>query len=461
MKSKFFVFNLIFFIFYSYFSVYSEAVADFRKAFVLNPNGLVLFKSKTKNKEHAGTIEYGDEVLLSLKENESSWIRIKKGSLQGFIPSRGGLKSDFAIFTTLTKSKYALIKKEKTLLYEKPLTDSKSILEFAQFEISEVLAEVYNESESDKKWLYVKTENNLLGYLEGDVTFYDSSVQAETAKKKKQIPISGYFLVSDPIYFKDPGLKNAEDFITKGASKKGEFLHLIESQELNGVIYYKTNMPNPSRHYKMQADPATYNDSPFEAWISEKNGVYYSNSEFTRYTIENSKYKADKSLLEKVAEINSDMPLNFTSILINPLGNGKAKKNLEYFILKLFKGYENSSGYGYLKRVSFIIQKKNDNYEVFSGNIEDRGTIEMFDLDGIPEFYTHTDNNSMSRVAFATPLFYGFVDGAYKQIPLPGNFLDNYTIKNNILYVDARDESNSKRVKVKYKYKKGQFTKVK
>ena len=104
------------------------------------------------------------------------------------------------------------------MLYEKPLTDSKSILEFAQFEISEVLAEVYNESESDKKWLYVKTENNLLGYLEGDVTFYDSSVQAETAKKKKQIPISGYFLVSDPIYFKDPGLKNAEDFITKGAS---------------------------------------------------------------------------------------------------------------------------------------------------------------------------------------------------------------------------------------------------
>jgi hypothetical protein len=70
------------------------------------------------------------------------------------------------------------------------------------------------------------------------------------------------------------------------------------------------------------------------------------------------------------------------------------------------------------------------------------------------------DYKSMSRVAFTAPAFYAYRNGAYEEIPLPGNFLDNYEIDGNFLYIDKREDGSKKKDKKKYKYLQGKFVEV-
>jgi len=69
--------------------------------------------------------------------------------------------------------------------------------------------------------------------------------------------------------------------------------------------------------------------------------------------------------------------------------------------------------------------------------------------------------NNLTLLAFTAPAFYGYINGAYIEIPLPGNFLDNYTIDEKFLYLNVRETSNKKVDQKKYKYLQGKFVEVK
>lgn len=462
MKSNTLNFLMKFLLFFVFFALFPNEPVNWKKAFVINSNGIVLFKSKSEKKVQIGAISTGQQVLYL---EESDWIKIQVETLVGFLPKNSVQKFDFLVFEKSSEKIFAIIKKDKSLLWEKPISFATSVGTLNQFDLVEILsASNQNEKLGTELWLEVKTSDDRIGFIKDEVDFYNSLPNAKLAQEQRQLQEKGFFLVHNAKYFKEMGLEKIEIFGDSiGASKKGEFLFVLESKEIAGIRYYKTLMENPSRAYKMQATPESYNDTPFEAWISEKNGVYYSSEEFSRYTIEHTKNKKDIFLMKEILSNNKNLSLNFSSFSIESIKTNMTEKKSDFYLVKTLKGYTNSAGYGHTNQITFVVKERNQKFEVFSGNIENRGIIEMHDLDedGTPEFYTHMNQFSMSRVAFTTPLFYGFVNGAYREIPLPGDFLDNYQIKNNILYLNLKTGLKSKSAGVKYKYKNGKFIQVK
>lgn len=213
----------------------------------------------------------------------------------------------------------------------------------------------------------------------------------------------------------------------------------------------------------MQATPKGFQDNPFTGWISEMDAKFFTPDEFSQYTLRNSKYTGDKLLLEKISAQNEGLPLNYLNVYLNSIANIKEKEKSKFLIASLYVGYVNSSGYGEIVPQSFVVRKEEESYTVFTGNINNRGQFELFDLDqdGIPEIFSSMETNSMSRVAFTAPAFYGYVKGAYIEIPLPGNFLDNYTVDEKFLYLNEREGINKKVDQKKYKYLQGKFVEVK
>jgi hypothetical protein len=460
MKSVFFIIPFVSFIFYSIFPLFSVETSSFKKAFLMNPNGVIVFKTKSITKDRIGKVGYGDVVLISIDAKDSKWAEIKTDSFNGFIPANESIESEFLIFSKPPKASFGLIKSEKLKLLSKPFLDSTVTSELKQFDIIEILGENNVQNEI---WVEVKTENGKEGFLKGEIDFYDSISLVKSAKERRQLVLSGYALVDNPIYLQEPGKKLGNNQLQeRGFSKKGEFVFINQSVEIDGIKYFQTLMQNPARYYKMQADPGRYNDLPAIGWISEKNCKYYSFLEFTKYTIENSNFHGDKSLMEKVAVLNKDSSLNFLDFSIHRLTAANPATNPIFFTVKLATGYTNSSGFGHRETISLVGKEDNKKYTIFDGNIENRGIVEVLDLDGdgIPEFYSHMNTNSMTRVLYTKPVIYGFKEGAYKEIPLPGKFLDNFEIDGNLLILNLRAK-NGKLKQVKYKYQNAAFVEIK
>jgi|GEM_PF-1986723 hypothetical protein len=464
MKSNFLKFLFLF----CFFSLVTADSQTENKAILVNINGLPIYKSKDINRK-IGVLEKGEEFLIISKHSDENWVRIETKKGNGFILNSNFLSSDILTFTNPLEKRYLVLKHEKNFLLEKPFFDARVLENLNQFSIVEILAlgsSIENiKGYGEDRWYEVKTKDNKNGFVKDIAISYESLEQAKSVAEKKQLQLSGYALVSAPIYLKEPGGEVInEKNMKNGFSKKDEFINVIESQEKNGIKYYFTSMSNPSRKMKMQITPEHFNESPFDAWISEQNVKYFTPKEFTLYTLKNSKFNEDKSLLEKTFAQNEDIPsLNFLNAYQNLLTSKKKKENTYYGLVNLFIGYVNSSGFGELEPVMFLYKKDKENFTVFAGKISDRGKIKIFDLDkdGIPEIFSSMDNESMSRVAFTTPAFYGYINGAYKVIPLPGDFLDRYEIDENFLYLDEKDYKNKKISKKKYKYKNGLFKEVK
>ncbi len=464
MKSNFLIFLFLF-------SFFASVLADdepLKKAYLLNVNGISIYKSKEINQK-VGVLNYKDEFAISQSDKDGAWTKIITGNKKRFIRKVESSRAEILIFTNILLKSYLVTKKIKNPILEKPFSDAKVLSELEQFSILEALAYSSPTDKSEdlpgykERWYELLLADGRKGYAKEIGALYDSIEKAKLVAEKKQVELSGYALVTNPVYIKDIDNKEKEEIVGKnGLSKKGEFLYVNESREIKGVKYFYTVMSNPSRKYKMEATPTDYDDIPLRAWISEKDAKYFSPAEFSRYTLENSTYKKDKLLLEEIFAQNDNLPLNFLNVYIKPLGSKNKNWESKFFIASLYTGYINSSGFGDIEPLSLLVEKDKKNYKVYNGNIQNRGKIEFFDLDkdGTPEIFSSMDIQSMSRVAFTTPIFYAFIKGAYKEIPLPGNFLDSYEIDESFLYINKRDENSKKVGKRKYKYLQGKFVEV-
>jgi hypothetical protein len=464
MKSNFLIFLFLF----SFFaSVYAED-EPLKKAYLLNVNGISIYKSKDINRK-IGALNYKDEFFISQLDTKKGWTKIAKGKRKGFIRTADFSHREILVFTNILSKSYIVTKKIKNQILEKPFSDAKVLSEREQFSLLEALAyssptDNLEDVPGDReRWYELLLTDGRKGYVKEIVSLYDSIEKAKSVAQKKQLHLSGYVLVSNPIYLDEPGGKKKEDSLKRsGLSKKGEFLYVKESREVQGVKYFYTVMSNPSRKYKMEATPTDYDDTPLSAWISEKDAKYFSPVEFSRYTLENSTYTKDRLLLDAILAQNDNLPLNFLDVYIKPLGAKNKKWESRFFIASLYTGYINASGFGDIDPLSLVVEKDKKNYKVYTGNIQNRGKLEFFDLDkdGTPEIFSSMDYKSMSRVAFTAPAFYAYRNGAYEEIPLPGNFLDNYEIDGNFLYIDKREDGSKKKDKKKYKYLQGKFVEV-
>lgn len=464
MKSNFLKFLFLF----CFFSLVTAGARAENKAILLNINGLPIYKSKDINQK-VGVLEKGEEFLILEKDSDDSWLGIENKKGKGFILNTKFISSDILTFTNPLKKSYLVLKHEKNFLLEKPFLDAKSLDNLKQFYILEILAVgssiEKNETFEEERWYEVKTEDSRVGFVKDVANYYDSLEKAKNVAEKKQLHLSGYALVSVPIYLNEPGGEIINDQKMKNNfSKKDEFISVTQSQEKNGIKYYFTSMSNPSRKMIMQMSPENFDASPIEGWISEQNAKYFTMKEFSLYTLKNSKLSEEKKLLKKTFEQNKDLPsLNFMNAYLNPLTIKNTKKKTKFGLLNLHTGYVNSSGFGDIEPAIFLYKKDGDDYTAFTGKISDRGKIKIFDLDkdGFPEIFSSMDTESLSRVMFTTPAFYGYVNGAYKVIPLPGDFLDSYEINENFLYLAKRDSNNKKTIRKKYRYKSGKFVEVK
>ena len=461
MKSNFLIFTFLF----SIFSLINAEPQTEKKAFLLNVNGIFIYKAKDINQK-MGNLNFRDEFFILENANDEEWSKIRKGKEFGFIRKSKSTSEEILLFDSPVQKNYLVTKIAKNQILAQPFSDSKSLGALEKFSVLEILS--YSLPFEDKKenleqrWFEVKTKNRKIGYIKDTSVFYDSLEKAKSIAQKKQISLSGYALVSNPVYLTEPGGKEIETN-KRGSSKKGEFIPVKESQERKGVKYFYTSMRNPSLSYKMQATPKGFQDKPFTGWISEIDAKYFTAGEFSQFTLKNTKYTDNKLLLERIYAQNEDLPLNYLNVYLNSIANIKEKEKSKFLIASLYVGYVNSSGYGEIMPQSFVVRKEEGSYTVFTGNINNRGKFELFDLDqdGIPEIFSSMETNSMSRVAFTAPAFYGYVKGAYIEIPLPGNFLDNYTIDEKFLYLNEREGSNKKADQKKFKYLQGKFVEVK
>jgi hypothetical protein len=264
--------------------------------------------------------------------------------------------------------------------------------------------------------------------------------------QKKQIPqkekiIGLAFFVSEPVYFKDTKsnslLKNLS-----GASKINEFIFVSEKILSKHNSYYKVFMPGYSRSMRMDDQDREL----FEAFVKAKNIRFFTPQEFTEYTMENSDFNR-KNLLEQIQKFEDfKYPLNFTNIKI------KKMKTSGFELIWVSEGYSNSNSYGSVSSKSYVI--KNETEVVPGGlNLYFEGITDLdLDDDGMPEIY----QSIITRTAYDTPVFFGYVDGKYKPISLNGKRID---FKNKFIYSNS-SEFNAELKKPdskmkKYKYYKG------
>lgn len=443
--------NFIFFIFL--FSILSQILAEpkaKKTAFLLNINGTFLYNSP-KLKQKLGILRYGDEFSMQSNVENESWLAVDSKIGSGFIDAN---QNDWILFEE-PKGKEFIITEEKEInLSQKPLPDSLQGDVLKSFSVLEVLEkESPVQIKSERIWYKVKALNSI-GYVFQRDKQYTSEKEAMEASYQKEIFLDGYAFVNDSIYFKEP---NGENFSPKGASKKSEFVRVIKTREVDGLKYFYISMQNGSTRYKMEATPKDFDETPFTGWISESNAKFFTISQFSYSTIKNTNFKGDIRILKKIFAENKDIPLNFMSVYLNPIsGNQK-----DYFIVSILKGYQNSSGYGDLEPVSVVVKKDKNDFKVYKGEIWNSGKLQFVDLDkdNIPEIFSTMNELSYSRIAFSAPRFYAYINGAYKEIPLPGNFLDTYRIDENFLYI--YEKLNSKLNIKKFKYLNGKFLNIK
>lgn len=450
MKSNF----IILFFLLSFFNLIWSDSIHAKKGYLINPNGIFLYKSK-QFKDKKGIIKQGEEFHISDELEDKDWIGVETKTQNGYIHNND---QDYIVFDRVLNNEYLVSDEKQRILYEKPYLEANPISKIDGFSVLSVLEKESSKSPSKKKkdkqiWFKVKI-NNKVGFLVSKNEVYTSKESAMDVSQKKEIALDGFALVIDPIYLKEP---NGEIFTPKGASKKNEFVFVVKERTDRNEKFFLVEMKNASFKNKMQATPIDFDEAPFQAWISETNAKYFTPTEFSYYTLQKSSYKGDIRLLKNIFAANKDLPLNFQNVYFNPISDNKT----DYFIVTLFKGYENSSGYGEFYPVSFVVKKVKSDYKVYNGDLINSGKFQFIDLDrdGIPEVFTSMETVTYSRTAFSAPRFYAYIDEAYREIPLPGNFLDTYKITENFLYTQKEDNPKSK--VQKYKYQNGEFIKIK
>ena len=457
-------------------------------AFVNNPNGIQLYTKAGDFKSKTSIMRYQEEFELYGSSGEEikgkSWRKVKFQKKEFFI-----LESDeFLLFEQKDNTEYALVQEKDLVVYEKPFKDAKVIGKLEQFDIvntsglSRLGSDFLSATEVEfgynqlSAWYKVTNSKQITGFILNGIGEISTIESIEQDKAKKALSIKGVCELTSKSqnFYSDEKLNKqveskvkkifqAKSFVTSGYSFEKDKVRYFQ---VNTTVYTKKakqkliSAKKANKKRKFSRFIGKYNAKNFEAYISEKDCKFFTDSEYSDYTASHSRFSGDRQAMYamKRAFAENYFYLDYTDFKLIPL-NPKSSKSDSYF-LAIIPPQNLNSSLTYHKAI--LLAKKNGKYETVTNSLYPNIDLIDIDKDGILELIVRapmrgdtSDNN-----------IFLFQKGNFVSInsilPKHERF---YYFQDNEIYVEKniynKDGKFMDTEEIKYKYQNRKLIKVK
>lgn len=456
--------------------------------YVTDPNGIFLFPDP-KDIQNRITVPYKTKLVslgvkkfsIPSKDNELSEKYFEKLLYKEKIYYAEENKSDkFIKLEPPDSDLYTYTQVKQATIYSLPFKDSKVIKKLPEFSLLEIISHSYDNSFFEDfepykfdyyRWSEVKLSNNTSGFILNSEIIESNSLDiTEQSLKNKVRDKNGIFQikVDKPEFFQaleNIGREKPIESQNKNyLPKKGMHAQVIRSLEKDKNRYYQIERLNLRHARLLEAYGAEkLKDSEKYFWISEKQGIFFSNEEFTKNSFQESKYKKDSYLL-KIFEGNFGGAVNYYTMKLWKYFSKKS--NSEFYLIRFQYGIDGNFYY-------LIIERKANQFKELFVGLKNILALEAqvfsqivgdMDGDGYPEFiggYT-TRGGGVSE-----DQLYTFKNGKIKFIANLSDRCGNFGFDASYLSCFSEEETtyekgNSKKEKKllsRYKYTKGKLYK--
>lgn len=463
-------------------------------AIVLNQNGISFYQTALDMKSKIDSIPFGGKIILTNEAINSespevgNWASATYNDKKGFVYSDASYSgrdwiqmNSFKVNNEKTNKEepaYSIVQSTKAAVYDLPSTDSKKMEDIPQFSLVNVLSSAYFydtfiqnnidlEMGQDRIW-YEISYNNKKGYIFNSLNYPVTKELAESQLKDKVLSERGYFELTS----KEPKLYNMDTKELFGSDykikilKENVFLDTTEARQINGeqvyLIYFSDKMSVKSK--KKPKSPEE-DSTPYAAYISAKDGNYFSEEKYAEYTFENTKYKGDMSALKifKQEFEKRGIHLNYLDFTVRKISEDNYPKET-YYIATARVGNAGSDFNSSNGLRSIILKQTDGIYEPVSSSIYTSKPIQYKDLDGdgVVEIIVRTPN----RGGDDTTIF-GLKDGKYIAMSAILSQMGIYEIEikgdkiRGKKWITAPNGTDTKSETHIYKYEKGNFIELK
>lgn len=445
MKSKTLIFILFsVFLTCQYISELKHKDDIISEAYVNNPNGLALYKTKGDLNSKEVVLNPEEKFYFLEKSNDDvreSWRKVLYGGKELFAYGANYSGADFLEYRKLEArdSRFGVIEKE-IVLKELPFQNAKDLEKIASFSVVEILA-----IEKRYRNIYtikVKIQNDKIGFIEEELNEYTTLDVATQNASAELESISGFFLITS----KEPVFLDVKTMLPVNSEKYKEIVtdkifHRVNlSRKLNGIRYYTF------KSFSILSGPSS------NFLIPESNGKFLNEKDYTDYTIEHSRYQGNPVFIRIVRELLEGDAINFLDFKVTKLS---VSSKQEYFLATV-------------DQVSFLILKKNGKYidQTYeeSYGIKEVKTFDL-DKDGALEILSRSEERGSAYYELI-----GMKNGKYQVIAY---FSTDTKFIRDVIYVkEDFNENLSNNYKyashfkshpkgTKLKYKKGKLIKIK
>ncbi len=464
---------------------------------VTDPNGIAFYTSPMDLKSKSGVLSTGAKYEYTSIINQEpdaydTWKEITYEGRNVWIIWNPNLEdklvlnfSRYATRETFSEEGYVLAEKEIAIL-ESPFPEAKQVEKIKSFTFlksfysAEQLSHFKGFHEVDFSnprkaiWYEVMTESGKPGYV-NDIftTFYSDLKNAKSAANGKFIQKDGYLKLtkSKPTLYFGDSLETFPSKVKVTFSKEISEFGVKSSIEKNGIRYYRLD------HLQYLIDnkviiitrngkffPWDEADENLDFYISEKDGIYYSEMDVSRKTIENTSFKGDKSaihVMQREYEENS-LYLNYSKFKLKKIPN-KLSDGDTYYIATAYLYLDRSPSNDEFDEANrrMILRKNKGAFEAVSSNLVSSIPLRILDLDkdGVYEIVTEEHWRMVNQ-----RIIYGIKEGEtnYSIILPPEKGYDIGAIDSEKglviagLGLEVAMKDDLKKGKV-YQYSKGKF----
>lgn len=457
-------------------------------AFVENANGIQLYSKAGDIESKTAVMRYQDDFELygdyGKEVKNQIWRKIKFQGKDYFIFELEG----YMEFEKSDTEKYGLVQEKGVTLYEKPFKDAKTIGKLDQFSIVKTNGlhrlgvNFLPSAESEltlnqlSTWHSVTISKQITGFILNGIGEASDLESIEDAKSKRALNLKGFCELSKKTktFFSDEKLNKTVDARSKKILQSERFLATNYSFEKNKVRYYhihktiykkknKEELANKKKANIKRKIPMfirKYNAEDFEAYISEKDCHYFTESEYSDYTVTHSNFSGDMNAIYAVKKVYEEnfLFLDFTNFILRPL-NPNHSKSISYFIA-LIPSKDLDSHLKYNNAI--LLAKKNGVYEAVSNSLYPNLDIIDIDKDGTFEVIIRAPLRGDTSDNNLFVLHKGGYVSINSLLPKNENF---YYFEENEIHTERSIYNKSGEFEttesIKYKYQKGKLIQIK
>lgn len=346
---------------------------------ITNPNGILLYEKQFDLKSKRTVIPQGTKLYLDDAEYERGtnfyWAKTRYKKQTGFILS-SFLETNYLNFSKIREETRYSLTQDEIELKELPIFESKTISTIPIYSMVPILSVngdsgrySINDYDFEISKIAVETEGlekkiirrkklpmpkfayravfsweeiewkSMKGYIFSNSAQVDSKDAGIEYSKKQVLKTRGYLQLADQTFnaYLDANLKDSIK-IDLGSGK--EILDTEFSFLINGKRFYKFDLNKLSK--QLYGKKSKNKFGYYNAFVSEDEGKYFSEKEFSDSTLKNTKFKGDKTaLLAMKREFDANKQfLNYIDFELKKIKLKNKKKNY-YIGVAYYGAYQN------------------------------------------------------------------------------------------------------------------------